>query len=290
MLDVYEPISSIVRLMHPSPSDTPVSHHLGHEPHFQTRNCTSCPQKATNSVFLDTNHNFKPKLARRVNSKPKQTMVLYPKQSNTPGGNRGELSPENSDIRFFTKKLDSGEKYKVSTILDQNNKPFVISSDGTLNFGKITVEHGLTSAPIRLSEGDSINGLLHIESRHGNQIRKVGYDSIVSFVEMVARTFNKIKEGKNYENESSGVNESYMLQLTDEHNNTLYIQLSRDGSYWNVNSAGVFKKTYGRKNKTIWSASELQNSGSATTYALQSEPDAEEGSTSNGTAPIVSEC
>lgn len=79
------------------------------------------------------------------------------------------------------------------------------------------------------------------------------------------------------------------LQLTDGHNNTIFIQLSRDGEYWDINSAGIFKAKYGNNKETIWSASEVQNSDSAiTNNALQSEPNADEGSTSNGTASDVS--
>ena len=56
------------------------------------------------------------------------------------------------------------------------------------------------------------------------------------FIEQVAKNYDVIKEGS----DRNG-NKTYRLLLTDKHNNTLMIELSKDGSYWNVNTAGVFK-------------------------------------------------
>ena len=82
-------------------------------------------------------------------------------------------------------------------------------------------------------------GLRHIEARHGDQIRKAGFSSVEEFIEQVAKNYDVIKEGS----DRNG-NKTYRLLLTDKHNNTLMIELSKDGSYWNVNTAGVFKKSY----------------------------------------------
>ena len=103
-----------------------------------------------------------------------------------------------------------------------------------------------------LSEGVITNpktnagyGLLHIEARHGNQIREAGYSSVLEFIEDVAKNYELIRKG----NERDG-KETYMLQLTDKHNNTLMVELSGDGTYWNINTAGIFKTSYGA-NRTI---------------------------------------
>ena len=37
--------------------------------------------------------------------------------------------------------------------------------------------------------------------------------------------------------------------VQDEHDNTLFIEMTRDGSYWNVNSAGIFRNGYSNKKK-----------------------------------------
>lgn len=39
-------------------------------------------------------------------------------------------------------------------------------------------------------------GLVHIEARHGDQIRKAGYASVLDFIEEVAKNYEIIKEGK----------------------------------------------------------------------------------------------
>ena len=90
-------------------------------------------------------------------------------------------------------------------------------------------------------------GLLHIEAGHGEQIRAAGFASVEEFVEAVARNYDTFREG--------GIiagNQTYLLEISYEHNNTLFIQLSRDGSYWNVNSAGIFKMKYSRRKQEVF--------------------------------------
>lgn len=40
--------------------------------------------------------------------------------------------------------------------------------------------------------------------------------------------------------------------MTDKHNNTLMVELPGDGTYWNINTAGIFKASYGKKNKEAY--------------------------------------
>ena len=137
-------------------------------------------------------------------------------------------------------------EYCISKTLDQNGLPFVEAPDGGIDFGHITVEQNLPPAPIRLSIGDRYNGLMHIEIRHGDQIRKAGFETVVAFVAYVAQNYNSIKKGNTYKSSGDGESQTYLVQLADEHNNTLWVQLSKDDTYWNVNSAGVLSKRYGR--------------------------------------------
>lgn len=194
-----------------------------------------------------------------------------------------------SDLAKTGNVADNGvsewyQNLRLSGELDQNNSPFILSPNGQIDFGQITEAHHLPAAPIRLSMGDMTNGYIHINRRHGKQIQKAGFDSIEAFVDYVVNNFTRIREGASYENASGGKNNTYLIQLQDGHNNTLFVQLSRDGKYWNVNSAGVFGKKYGDKKEEIWSASEVQNDNSAVASdGLQSEPITENGSTSNGT-------
>ena len=183
---------------------------------------------------------------------------------------------------------------------DENGQPFVVSSDGTTTFGEITEDTGLTVAPIKLSEGvaDEMGngyGLRHIEARHGDQIRKAGFSSVEEFVKYVASNYDKhnIKIGKKRAN---GV-ETYLIQAEDEHSNMLYVELSKDGSYWNVNSGGIFRKGYAEKKKDVGqntehptSATTLQDksfvqtdkdngSQSADTHSDKQHPSADKGTT-----------
>ena len=183
---------------------------------------------------------------------------------------------------------------------DENGQPFVVSSDGTTTFGEITEDTGLTAAPIKLSEGVADKkgngyGLRHIEARHGDQIRKAGFSSVEEFVKYVARNYDKhnIKIGKKRAN---GV-ETYLIQAEDEHSNVLYVELSKDGSYWNVNSGGIFRKGYAEKKKDVGqntehptSATTLQDksfvqtdkdngSQSADTHSDKQHPSSDKGTT-----------
>ena len=160
-----------------------------------------------------------------------------------------------------------------STEFDENGLPFVKTSNGVTDFGYIPEDTGLTPAPIRLSIGDERTGAQHIADRHGEQIAKAGFDNVVDFVEYVASNYDTITEGVDTSGEPNG---TYLLQAKDKHNNTLYVELSNDGSYWNVNSGGVFRKGYGEKNKVVWSASEVQRRlKSATPDTLRSQDEAD---------------
>ena len=162
----------------------------------------------------------------------------------------------------------------LSDEVNEFGVPFVLSSDGTTTFGEVTVDSGLKAAPIKLSLGENsvddegINhgyGYLHIDAGHGQQILspETGFKSIEEFVETVARNYDTIREG----NQVAG-NQTYLLELSDEHNNTLFIQLSHDGSYWNVNSAGIFRKKYSRRMREVASLLTIGNSSSTETVEV----------------------
>ena len=173
-----------------------------------------------------------------------------------------------------------------ATETDENGHPFVVSSDGTTIFGEITEETGLTPAPIKLSEGvvdENGNGygLLHIEDRHGSQIRNAGFASVEDFVKYVAENYDKdnIKVGKK---RVSGVG-TFIIQIEDKHSNLLYIELAKDGSYWSVNSGGVFRKGYADKKKNVEQNTELSASPTTTGDTSFVQTDLKEGSKSADT-------
>lgn len=145
-------------------------------------------------------------------------------------------------------------RYQLSAEVDEKGHLLVFTSDSRLAFATIEADTSLTPAPIFLSDGIITNpathdgyGLLHIEARHGEQIRKAGYDSVIEFIEEVAKKYEVIREGNNRNG-----NKTYMLQFFKKYNHTLIIELSSDGTYWNINTAGIFKKTYGAKRNVVY--------------------------------------
>ena len=144
-------------------------------------------------------------------------------------------------------------------------------------------ESGLADVPIKLSESIITNpvtkegyGLVHIEARHGDQIRNAGFSTVVDFVEEVAKNYEVIREGI----ERNG-NKTYLLQLTDKNNNTLIVELSGDETYWNINTAGIFRTSYGAKNKVVYNRHATEKQSAETVEAsLSGEQDGTTPSTS----------
>lgn len=200
-------------------------------------------------------------------------------------GASGEGRSENNR-NLAERQGDLGTSIKTSaTETDEDGSPFVLSSSGTTTFGEIKAETGLTPAPIKLSLGNSKYGLIHLERRHGEQIRNAGFKSVEEFVEYVCKNYKRIKQGENSVGEENG---TYLLQIEDAHNNTLYIELSTDGRYWGVNSGGVFRKGYGNNKKEVWSASEEQNKQSVADSTLREEENPDIPTTPNGDVPTTS--
>lgn len=145
--------------------------------------------------------------------------------------------------------------------VDEYGRPLVLAEDGTTTFGTMDPKSGLKEAPILLSLGENYvgedgknhgYGLLHIEAGHGEQIRRAGFSSVEEFVEAVAKNYVCIREGAKI-----GNTQTYLLELTDTHNNTLFVQLSKDGAYWSINSAGIFKVKYSRRKPKVHSVPAL---------------------------------
>lgn len=186
----------------------------------------------------------------------------------------GHLAERQGDLGKTNQQVNVSD-----TEFDEDGSPFVLSSNGSTVFGEIRKENKLTPAPIKLSLGNSKYGRVHLEKRHGEQIRKAGFNSVEEFVEFVANNFKRIKVGENSVGEPNG---TYLLQLEDGHNNTLYIELSTDNSYWSVNSGGVFREGYGDNKEDVWSASEEQNEQSATDNTLRAADKSDNPATPNG--------
>lgn len=92
---------------------------------------------------------------------------------------------------------------------------------------------------------------------------------MAEFVEDVCRNYSEIRIGRNRRN-----NATYMLlELHDEkHKRTLYVELSHDGTYWNVNSGGIFKRSYTDKNDIAWPEPTVGSSANTNTTEVADSP------------------
>jgi len=183
------------------------------------------------------------------------------------------------DLRYTSGRQPDAPKpsegrVRLSDEVDENGRPFVISENGTTIFGEIREDSGLTPAPIKLSEGYQDEngkgyGLVHIEANHGDQIRQAGFSSVEDFVYYVAENYDEdnIRVGKRRNNSSP----TFLLQITDTHDNTLFVEMSKDGSYWNVNSAGIFRKGYSNKKETVAKTEPQQPNNAVSTGSSLSE-------------------
>ena len=75
-------------------------------------------------------------------------------------------------------------------------------------------------------------------------------------MENVAENYDTIREGS-----LIGKKQTYLLEVSDEHNNTLFVQLSRDDQYWNVNSASIFREAYSRRKQKVASLPTIGSKG-----------------------------
>ena len=127
-------------------------------------------------------------------------------------------------------------------------------------------------------------GLAHIEARHGEEIRKAGYKSVLDFIEQVAKNYDVIKEGNMRDGRPT-----YRLMLTDKHNNTLMVELSGDGTFWNINTAGIFKTSYGRKNREVYNRHTTVKQSAETTETSQDAEQSDTQAPSRMNVPTTSE-
>ncbi|MGP1515514.1 MAG: ADP-ribosyltransferase-containing protein [Bacteroidales bacterium] len=192
---------------------------------------------------------------------------------------RTEPSSTAEPLKEQTGRTDNNEDNNLSEELDENGIPFVKASDGTTTFGEITADKKLHAAPIKVVQGNRNNGLIHLDNKHGKQIKNSGFNSTKEFIEYVTKNYTQIKEGIDSEGLPNG---TYLLQIEYGHNNTLYVELSNNGEYWKVNSGGVFRKGYVKGNRTIWSASEVQNRKSVSDNTLRDDTKADNNPSPNG--------
>ena len=78
-------------------------------------------------------------------------------------------------------------------------------------------------------------------------MRDNGFNSAHEFIEYVSMNFESIRQG---------IGDTFLLEVQNEHNDTLFIKLVNDLGYWKVISGGVFNLRYSKKKKEIYSGSD----------------------------------
>lgn len=205
-----------------------------------------------------------------------QGNTVQPERKSDNEGRTGEVKEQPEPANKTDGESGSVVPEPEGTV-DNNGYPFLKSSNKTTIFGEIREETGLTPAPIKLSEGFNRKdekgrnhgyGFKHIEESHGDQIRNYGFESIPEFVESVAKNYTIVRKG----NKRNGI-DTYILEVSDKKNNTLFVELSKDGSYWNVNSAGVFRKGYSKKKEVVWPLPAVEDASTAEDTGVQNAAD-----------------
>ena len=107
---------------------------------------------------------------------------------------------------------------------------------------------------------------------------------MLDFIEQVAKNYDVIKEGNMRDGRPT-----YRLMLTDKHNNTLMVELSGDGTYWNINTAGIFKTSYGRKNREVYNRHTTVKQSAETTETSQDAEQSDTQAPSRMNVPTTSE-
>lgn len=156
---------------------------------------------------------------------------------------------------------------------EQRANEFVKAPDGSFDFGEITPEMSAAmrrqAGKIRLTRGIQNEkggyGLAHIEARHGNQIRALGYQNVPEFVKEIAGHFSEVWQAAGTQ---------LLVTAKENRKDVMYVQLdiAPEGDYYRVNSAfPVRREDYEAHHgmKMLWPRSEpgAKASGRPSTFA-----------------------
>jgi hypothetical protein len=167
-------------------------------------------------------------------------------------------------------------------------------ADGSTEFGRIPDGLKVAAGPIELQRGwhdsatDRGMGLIHIEARHGEQIRAAGYADAAAFVaDLAARpaSIRATNDGGVYLLRSD-VTSAPKSQTTD----ALVVRLKRDDSgHWTVVTAGPLRNRYLQKAEPLWSEARITSTLPAGQGAPStSPPEARSGSAGSLNARVQS--
>jgi hypothetical protein len=141
----------------------------------------------------------------------------------------------------------------------QHDGEFVLTVDGSRDFGEIKAETGLKEGKIRLRTGIQTDergdyGEKHIERpKRLIQLKQNGYDNARDFVEDVARNYEAIYKGRG--------NGLILSKKGEKRDTTLFVELTPcdQDDFYDVKSGLITKKGYTKNKTPLWE--KTQNGG-----------------------------
>ena len=132
-------------------------------------------------------------------------------------------------------------------------------ADGSTDLGHVPDGLPVPAGPIELprggqrADGRTGSGLLHIEARHGAQIRAAGFTDVAHFVADVASHVTEIRQDE--------IGKLFLVRRATDRtrrgdaHDALIAGLARDASGgWRVETAGPFRARYLEKREVLWQA------------------------------------
>ena len=178
-----------------------------------------------------------------------------------------------AEVARLRKALGDGAGASVEPEPEPADDPdaFVEAPGGGLDFGEITAEMaqaaGRQPGRIRLQVGSASWGMMHIEQRHGAEIRGAGFASAAAFVADVARHIDQVWKP---------ATTRQLVVLHKAGNNLMMfveLQPGRDeaGDFYTVNTAFASRKAGKKGWKLLWEA-RAQASGDSGNRPTFAEP------------------
>jgi len=134
----------------------------------------------------------------------------------------------------------------------QHDGEFVLTCDGSRDFGEIKAETGLIEGKIRLRTGVQADkrgdyGEKHIERPERLiQLKQNGYNNARDFVEDVARNYEAIYKGRG--------NGLILSKKGEKRDTTLFVELTLcdQDDFYDVKSGLITKKGYTKNKTPLW--------------------------------------
>ena len=143
------------------------------------------------------------------------------------------------------------------------SEDFVSAPDGGEDYGEVPSSVAATwggkAGPIRLLPGDKYSGAEHIERRHGDQIRGLGFKGVEDFVNHVVSNFNAVYAG-------SG--RAVILTVRGDRPwkaASIKMEYNPEGDFWSVQSAAPMRPDYFvhkdglEKKKLLWEGAQANH-------------------------------